>query len=125
MATPRIVRAGPIPRQEGLAVPDLLVPSQWIDAVSLAAGVAENYALPVDASGQRGTILRLASVATTIFYLKWDGTAAAPVGDIVDGTSSTGYRLDVGPAFIVAPDSAFALSLFNGSASIVTIEVWN
>jgi hypothetical protein len=67
MATPRIVRAGPVPRQEGLAIPDLLVPSQWVDAVSLAAGVAENYVLPTDASGQRGTILRLASSTATFF----------------------------------------------------------
>lgn len=125
MATPAIVRIGPVPRQEGLQTPDLLVPAQWVDAIVLAAGVAETYTLPTDAAGQHGSILRLSSASAGTFYFKWDGVAAVPAADVADGTSSFGARLDNERLVLAAPRSSYALSIINAAAAVLTIEVWN
>lgn len=101
--------------------------SQWIDSLVLAAGVAENYALPTDAQipAQKGTMFRITSNAGPI-YVNWNGTAVIPVADVTTGLSSIILRTDLGPILVMEPSPRPTnLSFISPSDAIVTIEVWN
>lgn len=124
MATPVVSRLTPVPRNQGVQVPGLWPAATWIDARVLAAGVAESYTIPADASGNKGTMLRINSNAGPL-YVNFNGTAVVPVGDVNDGTSSIILRTDIGPVLIVAPLSTAVLSMLSPGASIVTLEAWS
>lgn len=57
-----------------------LPPSDFVNALSLAAGVAESMKVP---DGARYVVFS----ATDNFYVAYDATAAVP-GDVADGTAS-------------------------------------
>lgn len=126
MATPTIVRIGGIKRQDGLQVPFVHTPPQWFDSFILAFGVAETYTLPVDAAGNRATILRLSASTSASLFGKWDGTASLP-GDTSDGTASFCIPAFLQPRILVAPNSAYTLSLIAtlAAGNVVTIEAWS
>lgn len=125
MATPFISRLNPMVRQDGVQTPGALSAATWIDARVLGAGVAETYTLPTDAAGRKGVFLRLTSTTTTPIAYKWDGVASVPAADITDGTSSIVVRLDTQPVLLVAPSTAYTLSLICSVAATISIEVWN
>lgn len=123
VATPVIDRLRPIPRQQGIQVPDVVSASRWIDAIALSASTAASYTLPVDADGNKATLLRLSSTAGPI-YFNWNGTAAIPT-TVTDGTASAIIHPDLQGEFVVAPLSTDTLSLICASSAKVTIEAWN
>lgn len=118
-----IRRLVPVPRNQGIQIPGLLPISQWIDALALAAAVAQSYTLPTDAADNRGDILRITCNAGPI-YINFAGTAAVP-GAVTNGTASIMLRTDLGPVLLVAPLSNATLSVFSPSAAVATIEVWS
>jgi hypothetical protein len=58
-----------------------MIPSNEVDAVVLASGVAEAYTVPTGAHA-------LAIIGDGAFYARPNGTAAVPAADVTDGTSS-------------------------------------
>lgn len=58
-----------------------LIPSDEVDAMVLASGVAEAYTVPTGAHA-------LALVGDGAFYARPNGTAAVPSTEVTDGTSS-------------------------------------
>jgi hypothetical protein len=125
VATPQITRLGPIPRQQGLAIPGAVVPPRWVDAHTIAVGVAETYTLPTDAAGRKASILRL-TCTSGILYVKWDGAATIPAADVTNGTASFLVAANQRRRFLAAPSSAYALSFITSAATAaVIIEAWS
>lgn len=127
-STPVIVKLVPIPRQQGVQIPNLLNCAQWVDARVLAAGVAEDYPVPSDAQSpiQKGTILRFTCNAGPIYVNINGGTAAVPAADVTDGTASIMLRTDLGSVLMTVPSPRLAnISIISPSAAVLTIEVWN
>ncbi len=125
MATPQITRIRPVRRQDGIQVPRLVSPAEWIDTFVLAQNVVETYTLPTDADGNRATILRF-STSNTNLFVKWDGVASVP-GDVNDGTASICVPATSVRKFLAAPNAAYTLSLIssNAAGNTVTIEAWS
>jgi len=118
-----ITRIVPITRNQGVQVPGLVQFANWIDSLILAAGVAQTYALPVDANGNVGTILRLSSNGGPL-YINFAGTAIVPIANTTNGASSGILRTDLGPVLIAVPDGKPNPSIICPSNAIVTIEAW-
>jgi hypothetical protein len=119
---PDIVAIVPLPRQQGVQVPNAVCAAQWVDAVVLTANVATSYVLPIDSGGDHGTVLGITSTAGPL-WINFNGVAVIPVASILDGTAPA--QLTVGLSyFVVVPNTGVTLSLICGSNAIVTIEAW-
>lgn len=122
---PEITALRPVTRSQGTQIPGLVAGAEWIDAMVLAATVAETYTLPTDAEGNRGTILGITANNSPL-YINFAGVAAAPGTEIVDGTASVMLRTDTSSYLITVPGGATTLSLMcpTVGGAVVTIEVW-
>lgn len=122
-----IRRLNPVPRQQGIQIPGLIPVAQWIDALVLAANVAQTYTLPIDntqALGARhGTILRITANAGPI-YINFAATAIVAVANIL-GTAPIMLRTDMGPVLLAVPTGATTVSIISPGAAIVTVEAWS
>jgi hypothetical protein len=125
MATPFIHRLTPVPRNQGVQVPNLWPIATWIDSVVLTGGVASSYVLPVDTATPpaTGTILRLTCNSGPI-YINLNVVASVP-GAHIDGLSSVMCRTDLGPMLLVVPHATDTLSIFSPSNALLTIEAWS
>jgi hypothetical protein len=111
----------------GVAMPPQIPPSSWVDALVLAANVAQSYTIPVDTAGKRAVLLRLTgslnkAQSATDLYFNCYGTAAAPTVNVLNGTASTEM---IGPEAWVAVDTdVTAISFLSTAAGSITIEAW-
>ena len=90
------------------------MPSDYVDAKSLAANVAESFAKP---SGAR--FVRL--TGNLLFYFNARGTAVAPT-DISNGSASTTTPVGVRQMFCV--DGIASISVVAPAVTLVTAEWW-
>lgn len=121
---PTIQRLRPVPRQQGIQIPNVLPTADWCDSRSLAANTAELIAPPVDVDGNKATIFRLNSTAGPL-YVNFNATATVPSADTTNGTSSIMIHCELQPVIITALQATESLSIICGSNSIVTIEAWS
>jgi hypothetical protein len=114
-----------IPRNLGVQIPALHPAARWVDARVLAANTAEAYTLPTDpgAGGKKGKFFCITSSVGPV-YIDFHGTAAAPSGDVTDGTSAILIHPELEPVWIVAPDGATVMSVVCGAICIVTFQVF-
>jgi hypothetical protein len=84
--------------------------SDHIDALVLAAATAESIRVP------SGATRLMAVCSETVFYMKLDGTATIPSGDVTDGTAS---ELQPGLRYL---DGAASVSVISPDASVVTLS---
>jgi hypothetical protein len=85
-------------------------PAKWIDQLSLSAGTAAAYTVPVNVD-----LIRITFTAGTL-YMRADGSVAVvPVAGIVDGTGAE--KVLDGDVFAVEPGDV--ISFINASACIV------
>ncbi len=93
--------------------------SDAINSNVLAAGVAEDIAIPADTTGANGVILS----ATGNFYAQTNGNAAAVPTDLTDGSASelnpVGYFLNnpttgvrITKLSVIAPDACVVTASF-------------
>lgn len=113
----RITSLVPLPRNQGIAIPDALPAASWCDSLILA-GAAESYTIKGTAP-DRGTILRIC--ATAVVYYNFNAAAVVPIADTTDGSSAVMLPANT-PRIIVFPVAAETLSII-GTAT-VTIEAW-
>lgn len=99
-----------------------LEPADNVQAIVLAAGVAERVTLPVAAGGQPAAKYCLFS-ATGDFFAKFGDntvTAIVPSGDITDGTAP-----ELNPVMRTKPSGVTHVSLISASAITVTIAFYS
>lgn len=92
----------------------------YVNARQVDASTAENIAVPSSAKFARLTSL-------TAFYLSPDGTAAAPTGDVADGTASIlvpAATAGQSPMFDVEGVSNLSVKSSSGTI-IVHCEFWS
>lgn len=119
MATPAIGRLDQVLRNMGQPVPGFTSATTWVDVVALTANTAANYDIPTG-----GSMLRLTPTAIPT-YGNFNGTAAAPSGNVTNGSGSFPVG---GQTYLVAPvggEASGVLSLICAQACYVTIEVWS
>lgn len=122
---PTIVNIVPIPRQQGIQVPDVVSAAQWVDALSLTANVAKTYILPIDAAGVSGTVLGITATDGPL-WINFNGAAVIPVADNLLGTAPVQLNTQDGFSFLIAvPNKSVSPSFICGSNTIVTIEAWS
>jgi hypothetical protein len=83
----------------------------YVDARVLASGVAETVTIPATAK------YVVFKSAPELFYVNWQGTAAAPAADVTDGTASelnpdVRYLGTLANFSIVAPATTIVTMLF-------------
>jgi hypothetical protein len=118
-----IDRLVPLPRNQGIQIPDVVNASRWVDSLALSAGTAKSYTLRTDASGNKARILRVCTSAGPVYYNCF-ATAVIPTTDTTDGSSATQLAGLNGGTFISAPVGCTAISFICAGACIVTIESW-
>lgn len=91
------------------------MPSDYVDAKSLAANVAESFTKPADARFVRLT-------GNLVFYFNARGTAVAPT-DISNGTASVAVPAGARPTFCV--DGIASISVVAPATTLVTAEWWS
>lgn len=114
----RITRLVPLPRNQGVVIPDALPAASWCDSLVLA-GAAESYTIKGTAP-DRGAVIRICS--TAVIYYNFNATAVVPIGDTTDGSSAVMLPANT-PRIIVFPLASETLSII-GTAT-VTIEAWS
>ena len=121
---PAIVPIRPISRQSGIAVPDLVNAAEWVDCLVLGSGSASSYTLPIDANGNKGTILGITATSGPL-WLNADGSASIPSSSNLSGTSPSLLRTGEGFSYLfVVADSTETLSFISPVSNTVVIEVW-
>jgi hypothetical protein len=122
--THTITRIAPLLRNAGQPVPNLIPLGQWVDAVVLAGGTAQSYAVKTDASGNKGTFLRVSASVGPV-YANTQATATVPGATTTDGSSSICLNPQVQPVLLAMPLDSEALSLICANNTVVTIEAWS
>lgn len=103
-----------------------LIPSDEVDAMVLAMGGAESYAVPAGAHA-------LLMTADGVFYAKPNGTAAVPSTEVADGSGSI---LITEPTLWIVDNKDHAaqplggvavstIGFIAGAARIITIQVFS
>lgn len=119
-----ITRIVPILRHQGQPVPNLLQLAQWIDSCLLVSGTAFPYTLPVDAQGNKASVLRITGNGGPI-YANFQGVAAVPNANTTNGLSSVMLRTDLGSQMLFVPPSASPVSFIASMNVLLTIEGWS
>lgn len=114
----RITRLVPLPRNQGVVLPDVLPAASWCDSLVLA-GAAESYTIK-GTKPDRGAILRIC--ATAVIYYNFNATAVVPIADTTDGSSAVMLPANT-PRLLSFPLTSETLSII-GTAT-VTIEAWS
>ena len=118
--TPVISRLFPLPRNQGVAIPDAWPAATWCDALAISA-TAASYTVKTDAAGNKGAILRLC--ATVACYYNFNDTAVVPTTATTNGTSAVLLPANT-PRIVVFPNTSETLSVI-GTTGEMTIEAWN
>lgn len=120
-----IDRIVPLPRNQGVQIPDCVNAANWCDAVVLAANTAEAYTLPTDADGNKATIIGITGTGTNPLWINFDTTAVIPVADTVNGSAPSLLRIDQGFSYLISvPAGTTAISFICAGVSIVIVECW-
>jgi hypothetical protein len=128
-ATPSIPRLVPVPRNQGVVIPNLWPLSLWVDSIALVANTAQSYALKNDGAvdynnnTHHGIILRLSATVGPIF-IDPRQAAVIPVATTTNGLSAICIHPELELVTLVMPLSTEALSIICASNSILTIEAW-
>lgn len=116
MATPSVVHATPVIRQQTAAGQGFIPASRWVDDIAIST-VAASYTVPANVSLIR---LNISPVAAVPAYGNLNGAAAVPAATLT-GTGS--FTIANGMLMAVKPGDV--LSIVGAAAGFASIEAWN
>lgn len=120
-----IKRLTSINRNDGVQVAGLVQAAQWCDALVLAATVAQTYAFPTDAAGNKARMFRINALGGDIWINFQGATAVVPVANATTGVGPVLFKTSLAPAFFVAPDVITSMSIISTPGTTISIEAWS